>query len=183
MGEIEMRLLEGDSAIDFTIKDLAGNDVKLSDYKGQKIMLSFYRYASCPLCNLRVHNLIEHYSKWKENGVVMLGVFQSPPETMKEYLGKQDVPFTLMGDPQHILYGMYGVEAKWSSFFKAFITRGIDTVKAMCKGYMPGKMDGNKHQVPADFLINEDFTIKTAYYGKDIGDHLPIKEIELWVNP
>jgi len=35
--------------------------------------------------------------------------------------------------------------------------------------------------IPADFLIGTDLVIQTAYYGKDIGDHLPIEEIYRFV--
>lgn len=35
--------------------------------------------------------------------------------------------------------------------------------------------------VPADFLITPDGTIDTAYYGKDIGDHLDMAIIEQWL--
>ena len=38
--------------------------------------------------------------------------------------------------------------------------------------------DGNHLQLPADFLLNPDLTIARAYYGRDIGDHLPLNEIE-----
>lgn len=46
------------------------------------------------------------------------------------------------------------------------------------KGYMPHRMDGGLTVMPADFLIDENGVIQTAYYGKDAGDHLPFSRIK-----
>ena len=54
-------------------------------------------------------------------------------------------------------------------------------IKAMSKGFLPGKLEGDKALMPADFLIDEDGTILTAFYGKNLGDHLPISKIEEWL--
>lgn len=50
-------------------------------------------------------------------------------------------------------------------------------LKAMRKGFLPGRMDGHVTLVPADFLIGPDGRILIAYYGKDIADHLSIEII------
>jgi hypothetical protein len=43
-------------------------------------------------------------------------------------------------------------------------------------------MEGIKSMVPADFLIGPDLTVQTAYYGSDIGDHLPLEKIYQWLD-
>jgi hypothetical protein len=48
----------------------------------------------------------------------------------------------------------------------------------MRTGFRGGKVDGSKKLIPADFLIGPDLTIERAFYGTHIGDHLPIAEIE-----
>ncbi len=47
-----MRLGEGQKATDFKAKDIFDDKITLENYKGKKLLLSFYRYASCQLCNL-----------------------------------------------------------------------------------------------------------------------------------
>jgi len=42
-------------------------------------------------------------------------------------------------------------------------------------------MEGIKSMVPADFLISPDLSVQVAYYGSDIGDHLPIVKINEWL--
>ncbi len=49
------------------------------------------------------------------------------------------------------------------------------------KAFRIRKGEGAITQLPAEFLIGPDLTIERAYYGKDIGDHLPIPEIDAWL--
>lgn len=172
-----MRLIDGDRAVDFAVEDLGGNFISLKDYAGKKLMLSFYRYASCPYCNLRVSRLINYYPQFHEKGLYMLAFFQSPKESILGRVGKQNAPFPIIADPERKIYRKYGVGSSWKGFFKALfrISTNVETIK---KGHLPGKMEGEKALIPADFLIGPDLIIKKAYYGKDITDHLPIKEIQ-----
>ena len=175
-----MRIKPGQSAKNFSSEDLAGNTVALNDYKGQRLMLSFYRYAACPLCNLRVHHLIQHYAALIEKNLQLVAVFQSPRESILKYAGKQKAPFPIIPDPQRRLYRLYGVESSWAGFIKGSMRLSLVT-SALMKGFWPGKMEGIKSMVPADFLIGPDLTVQVAYYGKDIGDHLPVERINGWL--
>lgn len=175
-----MRLKKGDVAREFSVFDGFGRQINLNDYSGGKLLLSFYRYASCPLCNLRVHDLIEKHSSFKERGLEMIGFFQSPKESLLTYLGKQKPPFPIIPDPDRKVYQLYGVESSWFGFIKGLKIR--DFLKAKKKGFSPGKMEGKKNLIPADFLIDKNQIIQRAYYGKDIGDHLPIEEIKRFLD-
>ncbi len=171
-----MRLVEGQKAINFTVKDIFGNEVSLSDYKGKKLLLSFYRYASCPLCNLRVNDLIKQEPIFKKNGMEMLAIFQSPKESIKEYVGKQDAPFPIIADPTRKLYKLYGVETSVLGVFKALL-KPEKFKDAKKKGFKPGTVEGAKSLIPADFIIDGNLNISKVYYGNDIGDHMPINMI------
>lgn len=176
-----MRLKAGDQAIDFNIKDIQGNSWHLEDFKGKKLMLSFYRYAACPLCNLRVHSLSRKYALYKEHGIEMLAVFQSPKENIIKYTGKRNAPFPMIPDPERKLYKQYGVESSMIGLAKGFFTGTFLLPKLLKSGIRPGKIDGDTSLIPADFLIGPDLKIEKAFYGKDIGDHIPEKEIEEWL--
>lgn len=175
-----MRISTGEKARNFEVKDLSGNKVSLQDYQGKKLMLSFYRYASCPLCNLRVHELSERYDSLQKKGLHLLAFFQSPEESIRRYVGKQHPPFPIVADPERSVYRAYGVEPSWSGFLKGSL-RLSSMVSAASKGFLPGKMEGEKAMVPADFLVGPDLVVGRAYYGSDIGDHIPIRDIEDWL--
>ena len=174
-----MRLLAGQPARDFQVMDIHGNPVRLNGYAGKKLMLSFYRYASCPLCNLRVHDLIRRQPDFRARGLHMLAVFQSPGESIRIYVGKQLMPFPVVADPAHSLYRLYGVEASWAGFGKAMLFKLPMVFEAVIgNGFLPGRMEGDKAMIPADFLIGPDLVVRYAFYGKDIGDHMPIRDVE-----
>lgn len=175
-----MRFQPGQTAPEFTATDFSGVAHALSDYRGKKVMLSFYRYASCPFCNLRIHQLRQKAAEWEGKGLVMLAVFQSPAASIMEYSAGETVEFPIIPDPETRLYRQYGVESSWLAFAKSGL-RAADIAKATAKGFLPGKVEGDMNRVPADFLIDEQGVIRTAYYGKDIGDHLDTAEVERFV--
>ena len=175
-----MRLKPGDRAGDFDTLDMEGRRITLKDYTGSRLLLSFHRYASCPLCNLRLHRLIGNLDRFADQGLQVLAVFQSSPESIKKYVGRQKAPFPLVADPEHVMYRAYGVETSWRGFVKGGL-RVVSLARAMGLGYRPGQMEGRVALVPADFLIGPDLTVSRAYYGRDIGDHLPLSAIESWL--
>lgn len=178
-----MKLQSPQPAKDFQVTDIHGVPIALGDYAGKKLMISFYRYASCPLCNLRVHELIERFPEYQARGLHMLAFFQSPSARIRQYVGKQDVPFPLIADPMRLVYRRYGVEASWVGFGKALFkpSRVFDAV--VKKRFLPGTMEGNAAMIPADFLIGPDLVIRHAFYGEDIGDHMPMSDIENFLAP
>lgn len=151
--------------------------VTLDRFRGRHLLLSFYRYASCPFCNLRVHELIQRMPALDKAGLSLLAVFQSPRAGIMEYVGRQQPPFPVIPDPGHRLYRQYGVESSLRGFLAGAALHVGDALRSMRKGFLPGPMDGRKTLIPADFLIAPDRTIRTAYYGRDIADHLPINTI------
>lgn len=172
-----MRLRTGENAPDFQVQNMEGVRVTLSTPRKKLLMLSFFRYASCPLCNLRVHELIKNHDLFRER-VDVVAIFQSPAEKIRQYVGKQDIPFAIIPDPDKELYRLYRVESSWLGFLKAWsvtIHKVFDAVIA--HRFLPGSVENELHRIPADFIIAPDNRILRSYYGKDIGDHLPLSEI------
>ncbi len=170
----------GDEAPDITLPSLGGESLRLSDLRGKPVWLAFYRYAACPLCNLRVRDVIRHHGELAERGLKVLAIFQSDTETMAEYVGKQDAPFPLLSDPEQGAYATYGVGASLAAYVHP--RAGAKLVTAMRAGFMIGKMDGTKTRVPADFLIDADGVVVERYDGRDIGDHIPLEEVYTFVD-
>ena len=176
---IKNRLHKGDLAPVFQMPDLQDNIVSSLDFRGRWLLLSFYRYASCPLCNLRVHKLAGLHAAWQKRGLDMLAIFQSPADKLRLYVGNQEPPFPLIPDPEQTLYHHYGVGHSWTGFLLAWGKRLPEIGRAVLReGYFPGSVEGGIHRIPADFLVSPDGRIAEAHYGRDIGDHLPIARIE-----
>lgn len=172
-----MRLKENEKAPNFQTKDMLDVVFNLKAPREKLLMISFFRYASCPLCNLRVHELIVNYEKLKDKLEIVM-IFQSPKEKIEQYVGKQDIPYRVIPDPVREFYKLYKVEYSWIAFLKAWTLKIKNVFSALFKhGYIPGSVEGEIHRVPADFIIDTDGKILKAFYGKDIGDHLPLNEI------
>ena len=175
------KLNKGIIAPEFNWSDTNNQTISLSNYRGKKLMLSFYRYASCPLCNLRVNDLISRSKVWQKKGFELIAVFQSPADSIKSNVGKQDSPFPILPDPKQTLYKKYGVSGNWGKFLKGVINP-MKLIAATKKGFYPGKIETDLTMIPADFLIDDNGIIHTAYYGKDAADHLNIQSIEHFIN-
>src|SRR5688500_13096467 len=87
------------NAIDFAAATIEGDTFRLSDLKGKKIFLSFYRNGACALCNLRVHEISVRQKDFDQAGIKIIAVFESSIEDMKPYVGKQELNFVLLSDP------------------------------------------------------------------------------------
>lgn len=168
----------GDKVPDFQTKDLDGNPIQISDYVGKKTLLCFFRFASCPLCSVRVAQIIQNYPEYKKQGLNVIAVFESSPEYVKRYINdKRKVPFPIIPDLEGELYKLYNVKksipATILGSFRIFkIFKGLfDPATSL------GFPDGSVARVPADFLIGPLLTIKDSYYGSDIGDHIPMNRI------
>lgn len=170
------QLSAGQKSPEFTVLDLSGKKVSLQDFRGKKVLLSLFRDAACPFCNLRVRELARNYSKLEEKGIIVLAVFHSSREEIVQFSGKETLSFALIPDPEETLYRLYGLQrsivGKMKSMFqfgkmKQIMSEGLFNLQSMNK----------PNTLPADFLIDEMGQIIEAYYGKDFGDHLDIKII------
>jgi thioredoxin-dependent peroxiredoxin len=174
------QLKKGDNAPTFTVIDSKGETIQLENYRGKKVFLAFFRYASCPVCNFRMNEIIQNYEAIQSKGYVFVAVFESNNETLQSYLTETEVPFPIVGDPELVLYKKYGVQKSFwrmvGSMFNKKTKSNLKEGKILVKGKNL-KRDGNMSRIPADFIIDENGKIAMAYYGKNIGDHLPLEII------
>lgn len=174
-----MPLRQGSTAPDFQTTDMFGSAVRLSDLRGRPVLLAFMRYASCPMCNLRVREMALAHERLSREGLVMLVVFQSTAESMREYVGRQDAPFALVPDPDMSLYRLFEVERGWAGLLAP--SNVVHAVKAFSKGFAPGRVEGPFDRLPADFLIGPDGCIDRAFYARAAGEHIPLDDVSAWL--
>jgi peroxiredoxin Q/BCP len=175
-----MRLRTGDLAPELRAEAFGTGPLDLSTYRGKAVLLSFYRYASCPVCNLRVRALMQQQDTLRARGLELVAVFQSSAESIGEYVGRQDVPFPIVPDPGLDLYRRFGVEARWSGLLtpKAWLA----ILRGALAGFLPGRIEGPMQRVPADFIIDAQGRIALAHYGRHIDDHLEIDALLQWLD-
>jgi thioredoxin-dependent peroxiredoxin len=178
-----MKISPPQEAPHFKTKDINGKTVNLADYRGKKIMLTFYRNVGCPVCNFRFHELQEQADSFKVKDLILLAVYESTTENMKQYLEGED-PYALMiSNPEQDLYKLYNIDRSMGKMMKGMFHGAMSKMNKGKKLFKRKiKQDGNSNRISADFLIDKNGKVQTAYYGKFIGDHLPMYEIKNFIN-
>ena len=179
-----MHIQVGSPAPAFQAEDIFGARIRLDDYAGTTVLLSFFRNAACAICNLRVHQLIERYAAYRRGGLAVLAVFELPRDRMLEHVGKQDAPFPLIADPRAELYALYGVEISEDKVAQTMAMPETQAIvsAAAAQGFALVKEEGsNFNRMPADFLIGPDRIVRQAHYAGYVMDHLPFTTIEQYL--
>jgi peroxiredoxin Q/BCP len=114
-------LTEGDAAPDFTLPDQNGDDVTLSDLRGQTVVLYFYPRADTPGCTTQACGIRDRGGEYEAAGARVLGV--SPDEVGKvaRFAGKYDLGFTLLADADHAVADSYGTWVEKSMYGKKYM--------------------------------------------------------------
>ena len=177
-----MRIQPGTPAPAFGVQDNFGKQIKLEDYAGKWLLLSFLRNGACAMCNLRVHQLIQKFPALQAQNLEIITVFESPSSSINRYVGKQLPPFSIVPDPKAKLYALYGVE---SNEEKVNLTMAKPETPAMIEqaaeiGFALTPEEGsNFYRMPADFLIAPDSSIRIAHYAEFVYDHLEFERLEV----
>jgi peroxiredoxin Q/BCP len=91
--------------------DQGGNAVKLSDFRGKKIVLYFYPKDNTPGCTAEACSLRDNYNELIKKGFVVIGVSADSIKSHEKFAEKYDLPFPLISDPEKKImtdYGAYG---------------------------------------------------------------------------
>ncbi len=116
-------LQAGDRVPDFSVKDQDGNEVKLSDYKGRKLVVFFYPKANTPGCTAEACNLRDNYKELQAAGYELLGVSADSQKKQANFKNKYEFPFPLLADEDHTVINTFGV---WGP--KKFMGREYDGI-------------------------------------------------------
>jgi len=104
-----MPISAGNLAPDFTLTDDSGVTRKLSDYRGQPVVLYFYPKDDTPGCTTEACSFRDDYSQYTQAGAVILGVSPDSPKKHAQFKEKYHLPFTLLADEGHKVCELYGV--------------------------------------------------------------------------
>ncbi|CAH1218847.1 Putative peroxiredoxin bcp [Paenibacillus plantiphilus] len=109
MAVIKARAIVGRKAPDFTLPSLGGREIKLSDYKGQKVVLFFYPKDLTPACTQESCDFRDAYGQFGDCGAVVLGISIDPVDTHERFAAKYELPYELLADTEHRVCELYGV--------------------------------------------------------------------------
>lgn len=114
-------LKEGDKAPDFTTKDQNGEKVKLSDFKGQKVVLYFYPKDDTPGCTKEACSFRDADDVYKSKGIKVFGVSTDDEKSHQKFISKFQLPFDLLADTDKDIVEKYGVWGEKSMYGKKYM--------------------------------------------------------------
>lgn len=116
-----MTLQQGDKAPDFVAKDENGNDVRLKDLKGKKVVLYFYPKDMTPGCTAESCNLRDNYQSLKKKGYEVFGISTDTEKSHQKFIAKENLPFSLLSDPDKKVHDLYGTWVEKSMYGRKYM--------------------------------------------------------------
>ena len=147
-----MALKTGDKAPAFTLLDQDGNKVKLSDFKGRKVLVYFYPKADTPGCTTQACGLRDAFPKIGDT--VVLGISPDKPPALQKFDTKYSLGFPLLSDVDHGAAEAFGVWAEKSMYGRKYMgivrtTYLIGPDGKVAKRWDNVKVDGHADEVLA----------------------------------
>jgi thioredoxin-dependent peroxiredoxin len=100
---------EGQEAPDFELTSDSGERVRLSQFRGQPVVLYFYPKDDTPGCTKQACAIRDSYDDFEQRGAVVLGVSPDDESSHVKFKAKHGLPFTLLADPTHEVSERYDV--------------------------------------------------------------------------
>jgi len=102
-------LQEGDKAPDIRLQTDKGEEFRLSDLKGKRVVLYFYPKADTPGCTTEACEFRDDLKAFSKKGTAVVGISPDKPAAQARFKEKYDLPFTLLADENKAAAEAYGV--------------------------------------------------------------------------
>ena len=116
-----IKLKVGDEAPNFESKDQNGENVKLTDFRGKKVVLYFYPKDNTPGCTAESCNLRDNYEQLQKQGYVVLGVSSDNEKSHQKFIEKHDLPFSLLADTDKSVHEAFGTWGEKSMYGRKYM--------------------------------------------------------------
>lgn len=102
-------LKAGDKAPEINLPDKDGTMVRLSDFKGKKVVVYFYPRDNTSGCTRQAVAFKEVYDRFKDHGIVLIGISKDSVASHQKFAAKNGLPFLLLADTEHSAIQDYDV--------------------------------------------------------------------------
>jgi thioredoxin-dependent peroxiredoxin len=110
-----------EEAPDFELQSDDGRKVKLSDFRGHKVVLYFYPKDDTPGCTKEACGFRDAFAEYAARGVEVLGVSPDSVASHGKFKTKYELPFTLLADPSHAVAEAYGVWKQKTNYGRTYM--------------------------------------------------------------
>ncbi len=114
----------GEQAPEFELLSDKEEPVRLSDFRGHKVVLYFYPKADTPGCTKQACALRDAYPQIEAEDAVVIGISPDAPKALVKFREKYGLPFMLLSDPNHEVaeaYGAWGEKQMYGKTYEGLI--------------------------------------------------------------
>ena len=116
-----MALKIGARAPDFKLLNERGEQIKLSSFKGKRVILYFYPKDDTPGCTKQACGFRDNYATIQNADALVLGISPDSVESHAKFIKKYSLPFTLLSDSDHVVAEKYGAWGEKSMYGKKYM--------------------------------------------------------------
>lgn len=147
-------LQKGDKAPEILGHDENGNEVRLADFKGRRLVLYFYPKDNTSGCTAEACSLRDHYARLQGKGFEVVGVSKDSAASHQKFKEKHELPFPLIADVDHTLLEAMGAWGEKNMYGK----KTMGTIRTT-------------------FIINEEGIIEQVFSGKQVKTKVHAEQI------
>lgn len=142
----------GMQAPDFALVNQKGELVRLTDFRGKKVVIYFYPKDNTPGCTRQACAFRDHYEDFSGQDVVVIGISKDTVASHEKFMEKHQLPFLLLSDPDKVAIEAYGVWQEKKAYGKVSFgvvrsTFVIDETGRIIKIYSKAKPDTNAAEI------------------------------------
>jgi len=155
---------------------ISGRSIRLSDFRGKKVLVKFHRFSGCPVARRQLMDFIANYRELQARGYETLILLVSPAARIIPVY--REVPgLHIIGDADRRFYRAYDIPFSWARTFSPASWREI--FRSFVRGYLPlfRRFGTVLNGMPGDFLVDTGGCIVEQHYGGHAGDSWTVADV------
>ena len=129
-----MKLMPGQKLDEIKLPSINGDIFNIKKTNGKKTLLTFYRFATCPFCNLRIQEITSRLDELGKDFEI-IAIFNASPEHLEKTMQKHNAPFTILADENFEYFSKYEVEKSFTKLLIGSVVGFFRLLKASAKGF------------------------------------------------
>ena len=181
---LETQMQLGQKIEKILLPAIDGDQFDNRNLQGKRYLLTFFRFATCPFCNIRLVQLVSLRKDLPLESLdhtEIAAIFSAKLEHLQQHANKHVTQLPILADEHNKYYEKFGVKKSFLGTLKGGLLRLPTALKGMMLGFIPKEISSRLLIMPLSLLIDEQGVIQEIYYGKDEGDHLPLAQVEAFL--
>ena len=111
----------GEPAPDFALPNQDGEIVRLSDFRGKKVVIFAFPKAGTSGCTTQACGFRDEFPRIQDANAVVLGISPDKPEALRKWKDKENLPYDLLSDPDHKVLEAWGAWGEKKMYGKSYM--------------------------------------------------------------